>query len=325
MRLREGGAGFDWAAFGSTLANLDWAWLSLSIVFAYASYYGRAVRWAVFLRPLRPQARMWNLVTATTIGFTAIVLLGRPGEFVRPYLIAWKEKVPVSSQLAVWVLERIFDLLFALLIFGYGLSRVRSSNAQVGEALRWVLQVGGAAVWGMSCICLILLFLLRQYPDVFRRRLTDALQFLPQSQLERLEKWLHSFLQGVESLRSSRALLAAVGLTALEWVLIGACYYCVMKSFHGTFEFGLLDILIYMGFVAFGAVVQLPGIGGGMQVVSVLVLHEIFQLPIAIATSATLTLWFITFVIVVPVGLLMAFQEGLNWRKLKHLQEESEA
>jgi hypothetical protein len=124
-------------------------------VFAYSSYYGRAIRWAVFLQPLRPHPRTWNLVTATTIGFTAIVLLGRPGEFVRPYLIAVKEKVPVTSQLAIWVLERIFDLLAALLIFGYGLSRVRSSSAQVGEALRWVFQVGGVAVWTMSCICLI--------------------------------------------------------------------------------------------------------------------------------------------------------------------------
>ena len=39
------------------------------------------------------------------------MLLGRPGEFVRPYLIAVKERVPVTSQLAIWVLERIFDLL----------------------------------------------------------------------------------------------------------------------------------------------------------------------------------------------------------------------
>jgi uncharacterized membrane protein YbhN (UPF0104 family) len=96
-----------------------------------------------------------------------------------------------------------------------------------------------------------------------------------------------------------------------------------MRSFRGSFEFGLLDILIYMGFVAFGAVVQLPGIGGGMQVVSVLVLHEIFKMPVEIATGATLVLWVITFVIVVPAGIVMAFQEGLNWRRLKHLQEES--
>ena len=92
------------------------------------------------------------------IGFTAITLFGRPGEFVRPYLIAVKENVPLTSQLAAWVLERVFDLLLALLVFAYGLTRVHASGVQVGEACvgpcRW------AAGWSaVSCVALILLIL----------------------------------------------------------------------------------------------------------------------------------------------------------------------
>ena len=68
---------------------------------------------------------MRNLLSATMIGFTAITLFGRPGEFVRPYLIARKEQVPVTSQFAAWVLERIFDLLMALLLFAFALTRVQ--------------------------------------------------------------------------------------------------------------------------------------------------------------------------------------------------------
>ena len=90
-----------------------------------------------------------------------------------------------------------------------------------------------------------------------------------------------------------------------------------MRSFGGTFRFSLIDVLIYMGFVAFGAVVQLPGIGGGMQVVSVLVLHEIFGISVEMATSMTLVLWIITFVILVPVGMPLALHEGLNWRTVE--------
>jgi hypothetical protein len=176
---------------------------------AYATYYGRALRWAIFLRPLRPDATLWNLLKATIIGFTAVVLLGRPGEFVRPYLISVKEAVPMSSQLAMWFLERIFDLLFALLIFGYGLSRVQSSQAHVGSALQWTFQVGGGVVWGVSVICLILLVLLRQHPRLFQSRLMDSLSFLPARHSERVEKIPASFLEGVES--TSRRTLAAFG------------------------------------------------------------------------------------------------------------------
>src|SRR5204862_5320378 len=131
------------------------------------------------------------------------------------------------------------------------------------------------------------------------------------------------FLQGAESLQSTQSVLMAVAYTALEWILIGACYLCIMKSFGGIFAFGFVDILIYMGFVAFGGVVQLPGVGGGMQVVSVLVLHEIYGIPVEVASSMTLVIWVITFVILLPVGIPLALHEGLNWRKIKQIGEES--
>src|SRR5207245_8181380 len=132
-------------------------WLAFASICAYATFSARALRWAVFLNPLRPRPGMWNLVKATIIGFTAVTLLGRPGEFVRPYLISVKEDVPLSSQLAAWFLERMFDLLFALAIFGYGLSRLSASRAQVGGALQWLFQMGGSIVWILSAISLGLL------------------------------------------------------------------------------------------------------------------------------------------------------------------------
>jgi len=58
-------------------------------------------------------------------------------------------------------------------------------------------------------------------------------------------------------------------------------------------------------------------------VVSVLVLHEIFGISIEIASSMTLIIWLITFIILLPVGIPMALHEGLNWRKLKEIGEES--
>jgi hypothetical protein len=51
------------------------------------------------------------------VGFTGIALLGRAGEFIRPYLIARRTDLSFSSQLAVWAVERIFDIgSFAFLI-----------------------------------------------------------------------------------------------------------------------------------------------------------------------------------------------------------------
>lgn len=134
---------FDWKLAFGTFQHLQWSWIAISLVPIFGTYYGRALRWAVFLRPLRPHPSMGGLLSATILGFTAITLFGRPGEFVRPYLIARKEDVPVTSQLAAWALERLFDLLMALLVFAFALTRVHSSGMHVGSGLSWVLEAGG--------------------------------------------------------------------------------------------------------------------------------------------------------------------------------------
>src|SRR5207244_13015768 len=66
---------------------------------------------------VRPQATVMQLIPPTLIGFTGLALLGRPGEFIRPYLIARRQNLPVSSQVDVWAVERMFDIgAFAVLM-----------------------------------------------------------------------------------------------------------------------------------------------------------------------------------------------------------------
>ena len=44
-----------------------------------ASYLVRALRWAVFLKPLRPHPSLRNLLSATVIGFMSWFYWGGPG------------------------------------------------------------------------------------------------------------------------------------------------------------------------------------------------------------------------------------------------------
>jgi hypothetical protein len=109
----------------------------------------------------------------------------------------------------------------------------------------------------------------------------------------------------------------------LEWVLICLCYWCLAKSFTGIVNLSLVDVLILLGFVSFGSVVQIPGIGGGMQVVAVLVLTELFGIRMELASAFAVFLWFITFVAIVPLGLFVALKEGLDWHSLKRIGREA--
>jgi len=315
------GRGFDWALFGRTFARVHYGWVAAASVLALSTYAGRALRWAVLIRPVKPRPSMVNLLSATTIGFAAITLLGRPGELVRPYLIATRERVPVSSQLAALMLERIYDLLAALAVFGFALSRVHASEVHVGPALQWVLRTGGNIAAAVAIIAALVLLLIRQYGEAMRRRMIDGIRVLPERMHARAEQLINAFVQGVESTRSWRALAALAAYTVLEWALIAGTMLCLVRSFP-ELHMGLVDVLIFLGFVSFGAAVQLPGIGGGFQVMAVLVLTELFKVRLEVAASVAMMVWAVTFLVVLPPGLILALREGLNWMRLKELGRE---
>ena len=326
LRARPFGTpAFDWKLAGGTFTRIRWWWVAAALVPIFGTYWGRALRWAVFLKPLKPDASVSRLLSATIVGFTAITLFGRPGEFVRPYLIARKEQVPVTSQLAAWLLERIFDLLMALLLFAYALTRVRTSGLHVGEKLAWVLTAGGKVGGVLGAVILLILLFLRHFAEPLRGLLLRWLDRLPPKRSASLATVVTALFQGVESMRSDTGLVLVFFYSVLEWVLICACYWCLAQSFAGIVHLGLVDVLILMGFLSFGAVVQIPGVGGGMQVVAVLVLTELFGVRVELASAFAVFLWATTFVAIVPVGLLLALKEGLSWRGLKRIgREESQ-
>jgi hypothetical protein len=268
---------------------------------------------------------MLGLLSSTLIGFTAVTVLGRPGEFVRPYLIAKKEKLAFPSQLAAWFVERIYDLLVALLLFGFALSQVSSESATMnpGPAIAFIIRTGGWITLALCLVCLGLLMAIRRLSESDRQELLGRFRFRSARHMPRVERMIDTFLQGAACTRSAGATLQIIFWSVLEWVLIAACYVCIVKAFGGVVRFTLMDVIIFMGFVSFGSLVQIPGVGGGVQVVAVLVLTEIFGLPLEIATSMAILIWLITFVLIVPIGVILALKEGITWATVKAAGREA--
>ncbi len=312
---------FQWDVFFATFIKVNWTWLGASIGLLLLTYLGRALRWEVMLRPLLPKPDLWNILSATVIGFTAIVLLGRMGEVVRPYLIAAKEKLPFSTQMAAWLLERILDIMVVLTIFGFALAHI-PHGLHLSPGLQWVLKVGGWVAAGIGALCVLLLVIFRNFSDAAQDRILSALTFLPEKKYARIERTLKAFIQGVHSTKDRGFLALLLLYTAMEWLIIMGGYFCLFRAFPATAAFEVTDIAIFVGFVAFGSVVQIPGIGGGVQVAAVIVLTEIFGIPFESATGLAILIWLITFVVIVPFGLIFAFHEGITWRKFKHLPED---
>jgi glycosyltransferase 2 family protein len=140
-----------------------------------------------------------------------------------------------------------------------------------------------------------------------------------------VDQLVTAFVQGLESTKSHTFVLLLVAYTLLEWAIIAGCYICLFRAFPQTAHFAFIDVLVFLGFVALGSSLQIPGIGGGMQVVSVLVLTELYGLGLEAATGVTLLVWMVTWVVIVPVGLILSFTEGFQWSKLRRVERENAA
>lgn len=319
---RMRGVSFQWQLFLATFSRIDWIWLAVAILLMLLTYVGRALRWEVMLRPLGRKLSIRKLTSDTAIGFTAVVLLGRAGEVVRPYLISVSAGVPFSSQMAAWLLERMLDLLVVLLIFGFALTRIPAHGLPLGPGLQWVLGAGGYLVTSIGAACVLFLFLFRNLSELAQSRIMSALTFLHERHYQRAERMLAAFSQGMQSTRNLGFLMLLLAYTVAEWAVIIASYYTLFLAFPATSQFAVTDVAVFLGFVAFGSIIQIPGIGGGIQVTSIVVLTQIYGLSLEAATGVALFIWIITFVVVVPFGFLCAFHEGLNWSKLKRLSLE---
>jgi uncharacterized protein (TIRG00374 family) len=319
---RMRGTPFQWDVFLATFRRIDWVWLSVAILLMLLTYVGRALRWEVMLRPLGAKVGLLKLTYDTAIGFTAVVLLGRPGELVRPYLISLSAGVPFSSQMAAWLLERMLDLLVVLLLFGFGLTQIPTHGLALGPGLRWVLGAGGYLVTGLGAACVLFLVLFRNFAELAQRRILSGLTFLPEKQYQRAERTLAAFSQGMQSTRNLGFLALLLFYTMVEWGVIVGSYYSLFRAFPATSRFVITDVVVFLGFVAFGSVVQIPGIGGGIQVTSIVILTQIYGLSLESASGVALFIWIITFVVVVPFGLACAFHQGINWSKLRHLPQD---
>src|SRR5437762_13124210 len=88
--------GFDWSLFLKSLRNVQPGWLAISILATMLTYVARAFRWHVLLNRLK-SVPMGSLISTHVLGLSAIFLLGRAGEFVRPLWLTRRGGVSLAS------------------------------------------------------------------------------------------------------------------------------------------------------------------------------------------------------------------------------------
>ena len=311
---------FDWAMFWQQLKHANVWHLVAAAALIYGTYWLRAVRWAVFVSPTK-KVSAGSLLGPQFIGFTAVALFGRLADLTRPFLLARKIDLPLSSQVAVYTIERMFDLGAAALIFSSALAFtpkamphhelfVRTGLLSLGATLAIavfaiVVRIAGGAVAGFA-------------------RLT--LGRLSKPVAESIATKIEGFREGLNALSSLRDFGWVLLLSLTIWGMIGGAYLQAAHAFVDTPELAGLTYsrtMLLMAASIGGSLLQLPVIGWFTQIaVMAGAMHGLYGAPIEVATACAAMLLAVTTLCIVPTGLVFARLEHVS---LQQVASESEA
>jgi glycosyltransferase 2 family protein len=316
---------FDWARLFQY--GLNWRHILHGVLYIYFAYFLRAVRWKIFLRPVRKEASILGLVPPTMIGFTGLALLGRAGELIRPYLIARRLNLPFASQVAVWAVERIFDVgAFTVLMVAaiFLPSKLRAFTLSAPPEVRHWIHLTGYALIALVLGLLLGAVLVSYRGNRVARWIEDRFSHLAENLGHRIAQKIREFTIGLNTIHGPVEFLQLSAVSVLMWWVIALAYKEVTHAYGAPMHsMSATKVLLLMGASMIGSMVQLPGVGGGSQLATISALDHIFDIvPRELTVSCGIMLWLVTFVAVVPIGLLLSHHERLSLRKLS---EETQA
>ncbi len=338
---------FDWQQFWRVSKDVN-MWMVLGgVVLIYLADVLRAVRWKLFLSPTC-KTTVSRLIPSQFIGFTGLALLGRPGELVRPFLVARKENLTFSSQLAVWAVERIFDISAVAVLMGLSL-------AIWGDKFKAYPQVqtAGYLLLGLAAALALIFFLLWWRTGQIAQILDRLLRPRSEQVANTVCRKVRAFGQGLHTIRDLKSFLLIALVSLCLWIFIAQAYIQVMHAYPVTtvqvradsdddddsgpmvtvtrtvrlHQMKLEDALLVMGASMAGSIVQLPGVGGGSQLAVIELLssdifkNEPYNITRELAVSVGMLCWLVTFMAVIPAGLIMAHRERISLRMISRESE----
>jgi len=120
-------------------------------------------------------------------------------------------------------------------------------------------------------------------------------------------------------------LLVLIAYSAAHWLLVALVYMWTSRAFGGELaNFGFAASVLVLAFSAVGSAAQFPGVGGGAQVATFLVLTLIFDIPKEPAAAAAITIWIIGFAFCCVAGIPMLFHAGWSVGELRRMAKTEE-
>jgi len=318
---------FDFGVFRAQLALADWRKIGIALGCIYVCYVIRSVRWALLLRHNK-KVPLLSLLGTQVIGFTAVALIGRIADPVRPYLVAKKTGLPLSNQIAVYIVERLFDAGSMALIF----CSVILFTAWFGApgTLPHPEIMKKTSYWGMALTVAGALFLVavRLAGGIVASFFEGLFGIVSEKLGHAAGNKIRTFRAGLDTMRTFSDFAVVTALSLAMWGLISLAYLEIIRAFVASPQLAGLTLAKCMLLMASSMAVsslQLPIIGWFTQIGAVAAaMSGFFGVAAEPATACAATLLLITFLGIAPVGLIWARFEHVSLRKVTVESENAE-
>lgn len=320
------GWNLPWAEVSEAIRRADWTLVALAVALVWLTYLIRAFRWRTLLAPLAPRASLREAFAATTVGFSAIFLLGRGGEVVRPAFLPLRDReVRPGPAFVTIAVERVFDMSAVVLLFAANLLVVSLPLADAADFAR--IRQAGLVLLAGAVVGLAGLVWFRRHASVATAWIESKADGMPGA-LGRPGKILAGLLgqlaHALGVLVDARGLLATVGWTAALWAAITAANMLVLRAFG--LPLGASETVFVLGWSLVGSLVPTPGGGAGTyHLATAHCLTAYFGFAEAQSKAATIVLNLVVFGSALFFGLYYFFRSGLSLSRLRELVAAEEA
>jgi hypothetical protein len=313
---------FQWSIFRDQLQHVDWWRITLGVGLILFCYWLRAARWAVLVKPQK-KVTSFALLGSQVIGFTAVALFGRLADLVRPYLVAKRTSLPITSQIAVYTVERMFDLgAMAMIFSGALLLAPDRATLPHHEALQHAALGGLVVTVALAIFAISVRASGRAVAGLAEKGLGSFSPALGHS----VGSKIHAFRDGLDSIATWGDFFRALSLSLVMWGLITAAYLETTRAFVLSPELSAMTLarcMVLMAASMVGSVVQLPVLGWFTQIgVTTGVMQKVFNVQFEPALACGTMLLIVTFMCVIPVGLIWARIEHVSLKKVSEQSEQ---
>jgi glycosyltransferase 2 family protein len=279
----------------------------------FLSHFVRAWRYKMFLRPLAPHTSLYSAFRALIAGYAANNVIPRSGDIVRPLIFSKREGIPVTTSVAVLLIERLTDLIGLSAILIVTILMFKDKIALQFPSLEGSMWPVLALLFAIFAFALLILFSERKTKSVIHW----IARALPKRFRKAVEDGAARIEEGLREVRAGSALPVIFGT-------IGISAFYTLSMYISTFAMKGIDIYIGFGgcfllqsMSGFAYILPAPGGTGTYHFLVSQSLATIFGVPPEAAIAfATLT-HASNYICTTVVGFIFMIADGVSMSTIR--------